>query len=821
MALGFFALLALNVFSSLAIAGLSSVVRRGRKGDATTIKPPRVEPGAPLPIVFGTVRVAPNVIWYKVDSFRYTSSGKPEVKFGLAGAISHGVIDELISVTLDDGTIKPVTADADLPKTRGVSTHHRFPLGVSYRPPGAWITFSTAMTGFADLYWGLDVQPACSYLQTKIGATNTPTFKGTAYLVLEGITYTGGAQIPPVWVTVRRSPALLPGMDLEHADIDGDANPAAVLWDILTDTRWGLGVPEDAIDDASFAAAAEVLFDEGRGVSFLLEHHEEAEQVIEDVCRHIDGVVQTDPATGLIRFDLIRDTDAVDAHVLTTSTATFLECTRPSQAELRNTIKATYRDENAASNTQAERIMDITGVQRMDGQRVEPIDLMMFRAQESVYWAASRALRAMALPLARLRVRVDRRAAGWRIGTKFLATWADAGLSDTAFRVTAIDWGTLEEGTIEVEAVEEASGGMLAAPEPPECEEVWFSQDPDESPLYDSTWMSDASLWTEVYRSPTGVSGVSYQGPSDGTTTTDDLDVPSLPAIRLGGFHLFTASTQASSNIAATIVTGLPPNRFVRLYGWARSWTSSGGGSLAAGIGIGGFGPAGTESDPITNLPPHKQTEDELVDDPGPMLKGYSDPIPFAISGWTDFEGKLSVWAHLARTGRAINHAAEFGFYRIVSPQESAECVFDYDLPTDYAAPTIDSVVPQVSGTTLTLTAELSDPTGAIAAGAATIHFQTWNGSAYVDVGTYTQTTATGTAASPSADTYTATVTLEEDGTPTEWRVLVTYYDDTDTEQDGGSVEGSSQASVSYAAVILTNGDYVTDTSNNIFHASV
>jgi hypothetical protein len=823
MALGFLALLAINIGASLVIAGLQSVLRKGAKGDATTIKPPRVEPGAPLPIVFGTVRVAPNVIYYNTDSFAFLSSGRPSLRFSLAGAVCHGVIDELIDITFDDGTRQVQGAETTFPRTRGISTHTRFELVDETGASGGWRALTlNGFEGFVDFYWGLDVQPASSFLQGKLGATNVPTYKGVSYLVFESVWYRLAPQVPTFWVTVRRSPGTLPGMDPDHANIDGDANPAAVIWDILTDVRWGLAVPESAIDDASLAAASAVLYAEGLGVSGLIEHHEEAESVIEDICRHVGGVVQTDPATGLIRFDLIRDDDAADAHELDVSNATFVECTRPSQAELRNVVKITHRAEGASSNTSAERVMDITGVQRMGGQRVEPLDLMLFRSVDSVYWAGSRALRALALPLARLRVRVDRRAAGWRIGTKFLATWADAGLSDTAFRVTAIDWGTLEEGTIEVEAVEEASGGMLAAPEPPECEEVWFSQDPEDNPLYDSGWMSDASLWTIVHRGGMR-NGVAFQGPSDGTTTTDDPDVPSLPAIRLGGFHLLVPTTTASSNFAAVVVSGLPPNRFVRIHGWVRTWRGTGYGYIAATAGIGGFSPNEEllDFEPLTNLPEYKATNDTLIEEGELRGHGYSDPDPFILNGWTDSQGDLAVGVHLGARGRGLNHAATWGFYRVVSPQESAECVFDYDLPTDYAAPTIDSVVPQVSGTTLTLTAELSDPTDAIAAGAATIHFQTWNGSAYVDVGTYTQTTATGTAASPSADTYTATITLDEDGTPTEWRVLITYYDATDTEQDGGSVEGSSQASVSYAAVILTNGDYVTDTSNNIFHASV
>jgi hypothetical protein len=371
-----------------------------------------------------------------------------------------------------------------------------------------------------------------------------------------------------------------------------------------------------------------------------------------------------------------------------------------------------------------------------------------------------------------------------------------------------------------VEAVEEASGGMLAAPEPPPCEEVLTSTHPDDDPPYDSTWMTDADLW-DTDAAPAGVSGVTFQNLSEASVPTEDPDIPTLSGFRIGGYHLFTASNQSSASGGATTITGLPAHAYVRLYGWARTWSSASKGGLSLQVGL-NSAPApetGLDFGTVSNLPSWKQETYDIYDIALVGSSGYSDPDPFEIEGWTDFEGTLVVWAALLHTGRLVNHAASFAFYRLSVLSAEGEC--ENDVPTLPAAPTIDSVVPQVSGTTLTLTAELSDPTDAIAAGAATIHFQTWNGSDYVDVGTYTQTTATGTAASPAADTYTATVTLEEDGTPTEWRVLITYYDATDTEQDGGSVEGSSQAALNTELILDNDGNIVTDNNGEPLYALV
>jgi hypothetical protein len=779
MALGFLALLALNVFSSLAIAGLSAVARRGRKGDATTIKPPRVEPGAPLPIVFGTVRVAPNVVWYTVDSFRYRSNGKPEVKFGLAGAICHGVIDELVSVTLDDGTAQPVVSDADIPKTRGISTHTRFPIGFSARVPGSWLTVSTALTGYVDFFWGLDAQPVSTYLQGKVGSTRCPTYKGTSYVVFEGMTYTAAPQIPPLWVTVRRSPGTLPGMDVEHDNIDGDANPAAVIWDILTDTRWGLAVPESAIDTDSLAAASAVLFEEGLGISGLIEHHEEAETVIEDICRHVGGVVQTDPATGLIRFDLIRDDDAADAHGLTVSNATFVECTRPSQAELRNVVKITHRAEDAASNTSAERVMDITGVQRMGGQRVEPLDLMLFRSVASVQWAGHRALRALALPLARLRVRVDRRAAGWRIGTKFLATWDDAGLDATAFRVTAIDWGTLEEGAIEVEAVEEAVGGIgspVDVPEPPEedCPVVVAES-------ADIEWETEEWIVDTIQKNPSTDSGMQW-----GVSTLGGAGVIS------GGYHFFVTDPPTGSGtypgthaVFHRVMTGFVPNKGYWIRITQTDWSNS------------AFEPSGmivVTGDDFTTPRRNQQT----IPNPGGILG--SDALTWEQWCYADDDGNISVHIETLLAGNNVNGTVTFAIDAVLD--YSSGCDPDRVLP-EYRPPSLDVEDEQTDSDEHTITAVVTDADGAWGGGWAELRFLTYEGGAWVEQAVATAADGiTGTDASAITETDDDPLThewllaLPHTGLAVRWRVeLWSYLSIDDTEQTlVDFAEGQGQA---------------------------
>jgi hypothetical protein len=69
----------------------------------------------------------------------------------------------------------------------------------------------------------------------------------------------------------------------------GDMNPAHIIRECITDTSWGMGYTDADIDDTSFTAAADTLFDEEFGLSLLWSKEEKIEEFIKDIIRHIDA----------------------------------------------------------------------------------------------------------------------------------------------------------------------------------------------------------------------------------------------------------------------------------------------------------------------------------------------------------------------------------------------------------------------------------------------------------------------------------------------------------------------------------------------------
>jgi hypothetical protein len=128
--------------------------------------------------------------------------------------------------------------------------------------------------------------------------------------------------------------------------ICADMNPAHIIRECLTDTEWGMGYSEADIDDASFIAAADTLFDEQMGISILWQRENTIEAFVQDIIRHIDAALYVDRRTGKFVLKLIRDD--YDPNALITLTPDNIERVenykRPAFGDLVNSVTVIYDD---------------------------------------------------------------------------------------------------------------------------------------------------------------------------------------------------------------------------------------------------------------------------------------------------------------------------------------------------------------------------------------------------------------------------------------------------------------------------------------------
>jgi hypothetical protein len=125
-----------------------------------------------------------------------------------------------------------------------------------------------------------------------------------------------------------------------------DMNPAHIIRECLTDKEWGMGYSESDIDDASFIAAADTLFDEQMGISILWQRENTIEAFVQDVVRHIDAALYVDRRTGKFVLKLIRAD--YDPNALITLTPDNIERVenykRPAFGDLVNSVTVIYDD---------------------------------------------------------------------------------------------------------------------------------------------------------------------------------------------------------------------------------------------------------------------------------------------------------------------------------------------------------------------------------------------------------------------------------------------------------------------------------------------
>ncbi|HKQ57530.1 MAG TPA: phage tail protein [Candidatus Eisenbacteria bacterium] len=427
---------------------------------------PTAAPGGAIPIVWGSVYLNdPNVIWWgMVRVYRTVGNGLVTNVFtdvdiymvSVTLVLCHGPCDTGVSLYWDDTLVVPneIIYNPVTERTRIMKHRYGDMIAREHLVAGQDYTF------FDDYYYyyrGTMVQEPVSTEATYAGMP-TPAYRGVAYLFLDrvllGASIQGAPPMKRLAAQVVRRPNQL-GMPSGHEQINNDSNPACMLYEVLTDSRWGMGLPVAAIDVDSFRAAGETLFTEGTGMSLVVKEQQAGRDVIDEILRHIDGVVFTDPSTGLFTLSLARG-DYVFANlpVFDESNVTNVEISRPSWSETKNHVRVRYTGPKASERVASE--TNLANVQKR-GVLV-PIDVSYpgFTNATTAQRAASRDLKTFSFPFARIRITVNRKAWSLRPNSVFRLTWPKLGVADMVCRVVRVDPGTLIDGKIVVDAIEDA-----------------------------------------------------------------------------------------------------------------------------------------------------------------------------------------------------------------------------------------------------------------------------------------------------------------------------------------------------------------------------
>lgn len=447
---------------------------------ALSPKPPKPRPAAledfdvpvaqedrPIPVLFGTKRITgANVTWYGDLSTRKIKKGGllgsttvgHKYFLGFQIALGLGPFDKITKIEVADqeawsGSVTDnTTIEIDKPEL----------FGGKGREGG--------LVGDVDVEFGASTQSVNSYLADKQG-TPTPAYRGVTTLVwktgfrddLTRIGYVGNTPYVKPWaVTATR---ITSGWTNDSpwypaaAAIGTAMNPAHIIYQCLTDIEWGMGASSSSIDEDSFQDAADTLLAEEFGLNMLWNQATSIESFIGIVLDHIAGILAFDQSTGKYLLKLVRadyDEDALE----TFDPSNIIEVQnfeRRSWGETVNELTLSFTDAVTRKPT-AMVVQDLGNIAAQSVRINEKLDFSGIDDVELMRTVAGRELAARSTPLARMDLITDRTLWRYGPGDVIKIRWPQYELDTTVFRILSLSRGTLRDGKMAVNVIEDIYG---------------------------------------------------------------------------------------------------------------------------------------------------------------------------------------------------------------------------------------------------------------------------------------------------------------------------------------------------------------------------
>ena len=439
---------------------------------------PTATQGRVIPLAWGTVQIAgPNVVWWgdlnqlAVTDYIKTGmfSGKRIVTgfkyhVGVQFGLCRGELDNVRKVWIKDKLVFD-GAETSLITINSPNLFGGDKLGYG------------GVSGSLRVHLGSSTQVANTYLGNEgqqVGGV-TPRYLGTAYLVFEGGYIGNSTSIDPWKFEVRRIPNGL-GLGTPSVNSGEDANPMNVIYELMTNTEWGMGVPAADINTTDFTSAATTLAAEGNGYSRLLDRIMEAKDLLREIEQQIDGMVYLDHQTGKWRVTLIRADYDIDLipQLNETNIIEIGDFSRGAWRETTNQVRIQFNNRSNKYQEDFALAQDMANAMMQGGGTVQtgiPVSTTVnypgVKDGDLASAIATRDIRPLSYPLARANFTVDK--SFWDITPGTVVAWTDGdlGLTKLPMRVLRIDHGQLDDNRMVLKCVQDVFSfgpGLYEAP---------------------------------------------------------------------------------------------------------------------------------------------------------------------------------------------------------------------------------------------------------------------------------------------------------------------------------------------------------------------
>lgn len=446
------------------------------------ITTPTVTLGAPVPLIYGRCLVrSPILLW----------SGNQVTPGGGVGDYS---IDLVFCVGLPfyNGTASFNGLYAgDVPMNAGTTAVPGDPPGLNRQLLLANLSTPTGIIGCisgngAGEYWGGASSQICwgpglaagqDTFLNQVSGTLGDTRPGLRRMVICLLGGRGGAGAPPPpgpWI-IGQSPSVssysfevTSNRALFGNLHSNEADPAAVIADILTGRHGKLGLDSSVIDTASFQASSNTLFSEVHGYSRAVDQATDASEIITDILKQTDGVMYQEPTTGKIVYKLVRppaDVSALaDINPDNAEAAGDGWYSVQGWAELPNAVEVTFTDRSNRYQSGTVTAQNPAGIAAA-GNRIRKLS----RSYPGCCTAAlagklaARELAANARPAVKATLTVGRSFYLKRPGDAVTLTWPELGINKIVMRVARVNLGRPGNGKITLDLIRDVSGVTVGA----------------------------------------------------------------------------------------------------------------------------------------------------------------------------------------------------------------------------------------------------------------------------------------------------------------------------------------------------------------------
>ena len=332
---------------------------------------------------------------------------------------------------------------------------------------------------------GLAAEAADVTFQAQSGIATLPAWRGVAYYWCFN-RIGRGAVLDAYWFEVRRCPNNL-GLaatnyliqDPDAAALAGifDANPAEMIYELLTDADTGLGLTADDVATASFTAAGNTLFDETFGMSLTWDGLSAVKNILDEILKTIGAVLYQD-TDGKIAIKLLRSTDTSQLTVDVSNTAS-LEMGSASWTSGAGMVIVEYPQRSVAEKRLSSATVtaaDTSRFQYSGGIIPTRVEYRGIRRADLATRLATRDLRILSTPIRKFVATCNRegslKAGGTPLspGDVVTVTWADYGVDALRCRVDAIDLGSLTQGRVTLNLIEDVFDADDAGFDSPDSE---------------------------------------------------------------------------------------------------------------------------------------------------------------------------------------------------------------------------------------------------------------------------------------------------------------------------------------------------------------